>query len=319
MHRFSTDEIPERDRLAFLHDFVGRHVAGRRYTLTDPDDFRIEMAMFDLPRRALVATASYPPLTGVRAGTILADGREDYLLTILSEAHEISIAGGATIKVPAGDMMIINDAVATVIQLPRNVLRAVSLSRSELIRVAPRIDLDAFYHIPKSAVGLPLMAGYADLLRENPPQGDRASQTAASHLHDLVGLILDDFVKGGAARNERGIRAARLELVMKDVLARLQDPGLGIEAVARSQGITPRYIQRLFETEGLTFSEFLRDSRLDLALRMLREAAPEGRTIAAIAFDAGFSDLSSFNRSFRRRFGVTPSEIRADVMRERAR
>jgi AraC-like DNA-binding protein len=36
-----------------------------------------------------------------------------------------------------------------------------------------------------------------------------------------------------------------------------------------------------------------------------------GRSITAVAFEAGFNDLSYFNRTFRRRFGLTPSEARA--------
>ena len=36
-----------------------------------------------------------------------------------------------------------------------------------------------------------------------------------------------------------------------------------------------------------------------------------GRSIASIAFDAGFSDLSHFNRMFRRRYNATPTEVRA--------
>jgi AraC-like DNA-binding protein len=34
------------------------------------------------------------------------------------------------------------------------------------------------------------------------------------------------------------------------------------------------------------------------------------RTISAIAFAAGFGDLSHFNRAFRRHFGKTPSDTR---------
>ncbi len=319
MNRFSTDEVPERDRLAYLHDFIGQHVAGRRYRLDDPDDFRVEIALLGLTPNALLAEASYPAVTGVRAGTLLADGREDYLLTILSEPHEVSIEGGAEIKVPAGDMMIINDAVATVVRLPRNMLRAVALSRSELVRLAPRIDLQAYYHIPKSAAGVPLMAGYAELLRRTPPEDDKARDMAAAHLHDLAALVLDGFVKGGAARDGNGIGSARLELVRRDVLDRLRNPALDVEAVARRQGVTPRYIQLLFEREGTTFSEFLRESRLHLAFRLLREPEADRKPIGKIATEAGFHDLSNFNRSFRRRFGVTPSEVRAVWMRRQAR
>ena len=82
----------------------------------------------------------------------------------------------------------------------------------------------------------------------------------------------------------------------------------------RRQGVTPRYIQRLFESEGTTFSDFVRGSRLDLAYRLLHERDLVSTTIATIAYDAGFSDISSFNRAFRRRFELTPSEVRARLL-----
>jgi AraC-like DNA-binding protein len=44
---------------------------------------------------------------------------------------------------------------------------------------------------------------------------------------------------------------------------------------------------------------------------MLGDPRFVGRTISAIAFDAGFGDLSYFNRVFRRRYGLTPSDARA--------
>jgi AraC-like DNA-binding protein len=37
--------------------------------------------------------------------------------------------------------------------------------------------------------------------------------------------------------------------------------------------------------------------------------------VSAIAFAAGFGDLSYFNRTFRRRFGATPSDLRAQAQR----
>jgi AraC-like DNA-binding protein len=216
--------------------------------------------------------------------------------------------------------MLINEGTWSDFRLPRTVVEVVSLERSRLAILAPRIDVtSSHYHIPRTAPGVPLFAGYADLLRKDPPKGDRARQVAASHLHDLVALVLDGFVKGGAARNERSISAARLKLVKRDILDRLHDSGLSIDSVARRQGVTPRYIQRLFEAEGLTFSEFLRDNRLDLALRLLSDPDLRDTTVSAIAYDAGFHDLSNFNRVFRRRYGVTPSEIRADALRKRGR
>jgi AraC-like DNA-binding protein len=52
------------------------------------------------------------------------------------------------------------------------------------------------------------------------------------------------------------------------------------------------------------------EQRLLLAHRLLCGIRGRKEKISTIAYDAGFRDLSYFNRSFRRRFGMTPSEWR---------
>src|SRR5215510_12826016 len=67
---------------------------------------------------------------------------------------------------------------------------------------------------------------------------------------------------------------------------------------------------RLFESEGTTFTEYVLAQRLVRAHRLLTDARYAGEKISAIALDAGFGDVSYFNRVFRRRYGVAPSELR---------
>ena len=45
---------------------------------------------------------------------------------------------------------------------------------------------------------------------------------------------------------------------------------------------------------------------------MLCDTVRADEKIAAVAYEAGFSDLSYFNRAFRRHYGVAPSEVRAN-------
>jgi AraC-like DNA-binding protein len=54
--------------------------------------------------------------------------------------------------------------------------------------------------------------------------------------------------------------------------------------------------------------------RLRAARRTLSDHRFRDHTIGAIAFDAGFGDLSYFNRAFGRRFGASP-DIRAQARR----
>ena len=66
----------------------------------------------------------------------------------------------------------------------------------------------------------------------------------------------------------------------------------------------------LFESEGTTFTEYVLEQRLTCAYHMLADSARHDWTISAIAFEVGFGNLSYFNRVFRRRFGMTPSDAR---------
>jgi AraC-like DNA-binding protein len=61
----------------------------------------------------------------------------------------------------------------------------------------------------------------------------------------------------------------------------------------------------------MTFSEFVLAERLARAHRLLVDSAHLGLKVSEIAYSVGFSDLSYFNRTFRLRFGMTPSDVRA--------
>lgn len=115
--------------------------------------------------------------------------------------------------------------------------------------------------------------------------------------------------------NGRAVRAARLASIKEDILENLDSADLSETAVAFRQWITPRYVQLLFESEGTTFSKFVLEARLRRAHELLSDPRLAETTITAIAFAAGFGDLSYFNRAFRRHFGTTPTELRRTLRR----
>jgi AraC-like DNA-binding protein len=98
--------------------------------------------------------------------------------------------------------------------------------------------------------------------------------------------------------------------------AHLSHADLSPAAVARRQRISDSYIRKLFEGEGTSFSEFVLVRRLVRARRMLTDRRWADRSIAWIAFESGFGDLSYFNRTFKRFYGTTPSEIRGAIDRQ---
>ncbi|MBE1207904.1 helix-turn-helix transcriptional regulator [Aminobacter carboxidus] len=314
MQRLSTYDVPPRDRLAYLHDFVARHVAGLRFRPEDADSFAFNLSAYFLDGRTTVGTACYSAVLGERPKDLLAaDGRQDYLMTIHTSDYEVAMEGKSPLLIKAGDITLVNEASAMAFALPATLLKVVSFEEARLAALAPRVRMGALHHISASAAGVGLLSGYADLLRTTAPDGEAGCRLAGSHLYDLAALVIHGGSADTAEQARPSLGAARLELVKAEMLRKLTDPELSVGAIARRQGITPRYIQRLFEQEGLTFSEFLRDARLDLARKSLD--APGAATVSAIAFDAGFNDLSHFNRVFRQRFGATPTEIKAAALR----
>ena len=106
--------------------------------------------------------------------------------------------------------------------------------------------------------------------------------------------------------------AARLKLAKSFIVANSHRRDISITNVAAKLNVTPRYVQRLFEADGTTFSDFLTRFRLSRAHRLLCAPASSHDAIATIAYDVGFGDLSYFNRRFRRQYGLTPREVLGD-------
>jgi AraC family L-rhamnose operon regulatory protein RhaS len=81
-----------------------------------------------------------------------------------------------------------------------------------------------------------------------------------------------------------------------------------IDAVAKQLGMCRRRFTELFrEIAGASWSEYLRDLRVDHSKQLLRET---NRSILSIAFESGFEDLSSFYRAFQRQEGTSPHRWR---------
>ncbi|WP_244618670.1 acetamidase/formamidase family protein [Rhizobium sp. 18065] len=91
---------------------------------------------------------------------------------------------------------------------------------------------------------------------------------------------------------------------------RLHDPDLSSARVARVEGISERYLQKLFEQNGESFTHYLRERRLQRARAALVTSAEVRLPVADVAYSCGFGDAANFNRVFKERFGLPPGAFR---------
>jgi AraC-like DNA-binding protein len=80
--------------------------------------------------------------------------------------------------------------------------------------------------------------------------------------------------------------------------------------LAARHHITSRHVRGLFELEGTNLSTYVVEVRLCRAEQLLTYPRRRHRPISSIAYEVGFYDLSYFNETFRRRFGMSPTDIR---------
>jgi transcriptional regulator GlxA family with amidase domain len=137
------------------------------------------------------------------------------------------------------------------------------------------------------------------------------SRLIETHLLDLVAAAIGPGADARELVAGRGLKAARLRAALAEIARRYSDPGLDVDSLARKLGESRRNLQRLLEETGKSFTTHVAEHRMQRAYAMLTDPTYAHVRIIDIALTAGFSDVSHFNRVFRRRFGDTPSGVRA--------
>jgi AraC-like DNA-binding protein len=188
--------------------------------------------------------------------------------------------------------------------------------REAVAALLGRLDDTPMTFVPHSTEALSLLATYASAVADALPlTTPELQRLTVSHMLDLIAATIVATRGGRAIAEGRGVAAARLRAIMADICTHLGDGELSVAEVAQRQRVTSRYVHKLFENEGLTFSSFVLGQRLSRAHRMLSDPRLADRTIGSIAFDAGFGDLSYFNRTFRRCYVAAPGEIRRSALK----
>jgi len=316
--KFSTDDLPARDRLPYWREVFGRAVVKVDLAPLGETPFRSQSRVRVLPDlnvRSSHATAAHV----TRTPALVADGDDKLVLTIIKRGQMRATQHDREVYLDQGGAYLWSNALLGDCINPTEMdLITLAFPRRALASSVVDLDRAAMTLIPKATESLRLLISYVDMLQgDAAPSSPELLALSASHVHDLAALALGATRDATETARTGGLRAARLQAIKADIMANLTQRSLTADSLAARHGISTRYVRSLFDSDRTTFTDFVREQRLRRAYRMLCSAAFAGHGISTIAYDCGFGDLSYFNHCFRHRYGATPSDVRAAAAQPR--
>ena len=314
---FSSAQLPshlsERDRFSLWQDIHVAEIWSVEYGISASLPFEA----------AIEAEAIGPIVLGQMSGTIqratrqaknIADDDNDRYLLLINRAETLlsGIQVGRDYGVGQGEAALVTAAEPLKMAgSDKNRWMNVVVPRAVLTHAFPRIDDRLGLAVSRENEALRLLKRYCQFLEAgNPLVAPELITHATETIVDLIGLATGAKGEPAELAGLRGLRAARLQAILAKIAEDFASPSLSAQGVARELGLSARYVHDLLQETGFSFAERVLELRLQRVHKMLSMRSNDAMRVSEIAMMGGFSDVSYFNRCFRRRFGYTPRSMR---------
>ncbi len=155
----------------------------------------------------------------------------------------------------------------------------------------------------------------ASLQQHGESLGKACRESAGNMLLSLLGSSLVAQEAGTGEQSKR-MRGYHLQRIRNYAITHLVNPQLDARMIAAGAGLSLRYVHSLFSDEPLRLMQWVQEQRLCRCQADLSAQRHAGSSIAQIGYAWGFNDAAHFSRVFQKRFGMSPSEFRANAKRK---
>jgi AraC-like DNA-binding protein len=182
----------------------------------------------------------------------------------------------------------------------------------QLVVVMPEVQFKTYLKLPLLvnqwvATGVSttgkLIGNFFETMRDNLSSMDGRSAEAAL---DMAMSLIGNAIDREQSQQDLRPRTSLYGRILAYIDRHLHEAFLTPKHLAEVHGISLRYLNLLFANNGETVAGRIRERRL-LKCREELERRRNGVSITEMAYRWGFSDTSHFSRSFKQRFGTSPS------------
>ena len=301
----TTANVPVGERLAYWNDITGKAIAPMRVEARNAASFSARMDRKKLRDCELLSLRSSPARV---IGTPDQRAAEAFNLQLQHKGTTVNFTGGREAVLKEGDFVLFDPSQPFWLDFER--------TTEAIVLRLPRAKVEERIPQLRNKIGMAVdgrsgpAAVLSNFLRTVAAQLERDDDgNWADSLGEVVWPLLQMvYAPAGcdAAASRAAVWRSKLfELIDADIC----DPDLDVNLLAERAGLSARYIQMLFSDIGVTPRAFIKGRRLELAASRL-EREGMGTMITSVAYDLGFNCLSSFCRSFKSQFGVSPDAFR---------
>jgi AraC-like DNA-binding protein len=141
------------------------------------------------------------------------------------------------------------------------------------------------------------------------------SNVNPEHEWEIVGaisqLIRLAMLEVAEVQTDLSVREQWRERIRAYIDEHLRDPNLSLDQIASVMNCSKRYVHKLFESEGISISEYIWQMRLSRCREELLDPVFANKSITEIAYSWGFSNSAHFSRAFKEKFHICPRTYRA--------
>lgn len=312
LRQFSSNDLPAEDRLELWRDTITRHMIHLAIDPLTEEPFLAE-ASLRKHEGMTIGTGTIGPSVSQRSREIVRADNDDLFLMLNLSGSLVLNSGARELTLRPGEATLLCCSELGVYVRPEvGTVSCIRLPRTSLTPFVAGLEDRIFRLIPGNIGALKFLRTYLDAQTDptQPELSAAVSRTVSNHVTDLIALTLGATGDAASPALAGGLRAARLTTAKAFIEERIGPAPLSIEDVAVHMGVSTRYVRKLFEAEGGSFSRYVLHQRLARVRSMLSNARFDHVPISSLAYDVGFGDLSYFNKVFRGVFGGTPSDIR---------
>lgn len=309
----STSSVPASHRLPYWRDLVCDTFVDLGCDLIDPHNFHGEIEHWRNFNLAYTNVVSNAHTVRRNKHRISRSTDDHFLLSLQVRGRGSILQDGRSTVLRAGDFAIYD------VTRPYNLMFDDEFA--QLVMQIPRKEMSArlFDAENLTAVGVSGQQGAgrlaSTLIAQTAGQLGSLDMQSLEQAQSCVLDLMANALAGSRGDNSELVSESQ-ELTIRRILQYIDDsitdPALTCERVAKANGISERYLRKLFQSKGHSVSEWIWMKRLEGAKRDLSNPRLANRSITSIAYDWGFKDAAHFSRSFKARFEQTPRQSRND-------